>query len=124
MEKHISLIGILHIVCGALGLLTALFIYTMLHLVGDFTDDSNANFILSTIANILAVVFVIFSIPGIIGGIGLIKRRQWARILILILSILNLLNFPLGTALGIYSIWALVQPEIVAEFGHKQTSKP
>ena len=119
MEKHINIVGILHIICSALGLLFALLIYTVLHLVGAFTDDCDANFILSIIANVLAVVFVIFSIPGIIGGIGLMKRKQWARILILVISIFDLLSFPFGTALGVYSIWALVQPEIVAEFEKK-----
>ena len=62
------------------------------------------------------VVLIVLSIPGIIAGIGLLKRKEWARILTLILSALDLFNFPLGTALGIYSIWALVQPEVMVEF--------
>jgi phage shock protein PspC (stress-responsive transcriptional regulator) len=59
---------------------------------------------------------VVLSIPGIIAGIGLFKRKEWARILTLIISVLDLVNFPFGTAVGVYSIWALVQPEVVEEF--------
>ena len=51
------------------------------------------------------------SVAGIIGGIGLLKRRSWARILLLIVSVLQLLDIPLGTALGIYTIWVLIQDE-------------
>ncbi len=126
MEKHINIVGILHIVFGALGILAAFFIYAVLHLVGDFSNDCDANFVLSLIANVLVVVLIIFSIPGILGGAGLLKRKQWARILVLIISVLDLLNFPFGTILGVYSIWVLVQPEVVAEFEKKpqQTTNP
>ncbi|MCW0483442.1 hypothetical protein [Gaoshiqia sediminis] len=119
MEKHINIVGILHIIMGALGILTGLLIYTILHLIGDFSDDAQANMVLSIVANVLAAIMIICSIPGIIGGVGVMKRKQWGRILILIISILNLINFPFGTALGVYSIWALVQPEITAEFERK-----
>lgn len=119
MEKHINIVGILHIIMGALGILTGLLIYTILHLIGDFSDDAQANMVLSIVATVLAAIMIICSFPGIIGGVGVMKRKQWGRILILIISILNLINFPFGTALGVYSIWALVQPEITAEFERK-----
>lgn len=119
MEKHINIVGILHIIMGALGILTGFLIYTILHLIGDFSDDAQANMVLSIVANVLAAIMIICSIPGIIGGIGVMKRKPWGRILIMIISILNLVNFPFGTALGVYSIWALVQPEITAEFERK-----
>ncbi|HRX12744.1 MAG TPA: hypothetical protein P5210_13880, partial [Draconibacterium sp.] len=61
----------------------------------------------------------ILSIPGIIAGIGLLKRKEWARILTLILSVLSLVNFPIGTAIGAYSIWAMVQPEVIELFKTK-----
>jgi hypothetical protein len=52
---------------------------------------------------------------------GLYKRKEWARILTLVLSIVEIFSFPFGTAIGIYSIWALIQPETVAEFGNNTT---
>lgn len=116
MEKHINVVAALQIGFSILGILIAILVYTILHLVGDFTDDREANFILSIVANAVATFFIILSIPGIIGGIGLFKRKEWARILVLILAVLDLFHFPVGTAIGVYSIWALVQPEVVAEF--------
>jgi len=116
MEKHVNIVGILYIVLSVLGLLSAFILYFALRLIGTFSEDDEANLVLSTIANIVTIVFITLSIPGLIGGIGLIRRKNWARILILIVSILNLFNFPFGTVLGIYAIWALVQPEIITCF--------
>jgi len=44
---------------------------------------------------------------------GLFEREPWARFLGLALGFLALLRFPLGTALGIYTLWVLL-PEIPA----------
>jgi hypothetical protein len=41
-------------------------------------------------------------------GIGLLQRASWGRITALVAGFLSLLNIPLGTALGIYTIWALL----------------
>jgi hypothetical protein len=68
------------------------------------------------VATIVAIILVVCSVPGIIAGWGLLKYKEWARILLIILSALNILNFPFGTALGIYAIWALVQKETIALF--------
>lgn len=116
MEKHINVVAALQIGYSILGLIIAGTLFAVFYLIGDFVDDHEAEFVLSIIANVIMLISLIVSIPGIIAGIGLFKRKNWARILTLILSVLNLLSFPIGTALGIYSIWALVQPEVVADF--------
>jgi hypothetical protein len=59
----------------------------------------------------VAVVLALLSVPSLVGGWGLLKRRPWARMLVLIVSFLNLLNFPLGTLVGGYSIWVLMNDE-------------
>ena len=116
MERHINVVAALQIGYSILGLIIGILLFTVLHLVGDFVDEHEAEIVLSIIANIMITMFVILSIPGIIAGMGLFKRKEWARILTLILSVLHLLSFPIGTAVGIYSIWALVQPEVVEAF--------
>jgi hypothetical protein len=54
---------------------------------------------------------LLVSIPGIIGGVGLLRLRPWGRYMVLVLSVLDLLNIPIGTAIGVYSIWVLLQEE-------------
>lgn len=121
MESHINIIAALRIGLSILGLIIGIVIFTILYLVGDFVGDNDAQMVLTIIANILMVLFIVLSIPGIIAGIGLFKRKEWARILTLILSVLDLFNIPVGTAIGAYSIWALVQPETVELFKTENT---
>ncbi|HCY42846.1 MAG TPA: hypothetical protein DHV48_16110 [Prolixibacteraceae bacterium] len=122
MEKHINIVAALQIGLSIFNLLVALLIFTVLKLVGGFVDDANANTILSIIADVFAIVLIIISVPGILAGMGLYKRKEWARILTLVLSIIEIFSFPFGTAIGIYSIWALIQPETVAAFGESKES--
>ena len=116
MEKHVNVIAALRIGFSILGLVAGIILFIILYIVGGFADDNEAKFVLTLIANILIVFFILLSIPGIIAGVGLLKRKEWARILTLILSVFDLFNIPIGTAFGIYSIWALVQPEVVELF--------
>jgi len=116
MEKHINVVAALHIGLSVLTIIIGLLLYVVLFFVGDIADDNEAQFVLGIIANVLIIFFMVLSIPGIIAGIGLFKRKEWARILALIISVLDLFNFPFGTAVGVYSIWALVQPEVVEKF--------
>ena len=117
MESHVKVLGVLHIVSGIVGLLIALF---MLILFGGLAtgiglsegaDAAVAVPILSLLGGGLALFITILSAPSILVGWGLMRHRPWARILGLILSALELLNFPLGTALGIYGFWVLLNGE-------------
>lgn len=121
MERHINIVAALQIGLSIFNLLVAFVTFSILKLVGGFVDDANGSTILSLIADIFAIVFIVISFPGIMSGLGLYRRKEWGRILALILSVIELFSFPFGTAIGIYSIWALTQPEIVAIFN--QTDK-
>ena len=123
MEKHVNVVAALQIGFSILGVVIAGILFAILHYIGDFVDDREAEVVLSIVANVLIVTFVVLSLPGIIAGIGLFKKKEWARILTLILSVIDLINFPIGTAVGIYSIWALSQTETVALFKKPEDSQ-
>jgi len=116
MEKHVNVVAALQIGFSILGVIIAGILFAILQYVGDIVDDHEAELVLTIVANVIMVTFVVLALPGIIAGIGLFKKKEWARILTLILSVLDLINFPIGTAVGIYSIWALSQTETVELF--------
>ena len=116
MEKHLNVVAALEIGFGIFWIVFGGIILFVLSLVGGLIDDKDARFILPLIGQIVAAFLFFTSIPGIIAGIGLVRRKEWGRILTLILSVIGLMNFPVGTAVGIYSIWVLVQDETVALF--------
>lgn len=123
MQKHITLLGALHIGLGILGILIAAIIFVVLLGTGFVSQDEEAFFVLSIVATIIAMLFLISCVPGIIGGIGLLKRKSWARILILIVAAIDLLDIPFGTALGIYSFWVLLQDESAQIFKQEAEQK-
>jgi serine/threonine protein kinase len=116
MEKHIIVLGGLRIAFSAMGLFVAAIIFTAIVGGGRISGDPDAIRITSLVGPIIAFFLIALSIPGLIGGIGLIKRKGWARILVLILGILDLVNIPFGTAVGIYTLWALLKKETVEMF--------
>ena len=111
MAKHITLAAVLNIGIGVLAILTAVIVFIIMVATGLASGDPTAITVTSIVGSAIAVFLVIVSVPQIVGGIGLLKRKSWSRILMLVVSVLQLLNIPLGTALGIYTIWVLIQDE-------------
>lgn len=116
MQKHIQLLGILYIIYNAFGLIFAWFIWGILSTVGMLSGDPTAMGILSAVGTVVAMIFFFLSAPGLVAGIGVLKGWWWARWLTLILGFFNLIYIPLGTILGIYTFWVLMQDEAVAYF--------
>ena len=83
---------------------------------GYLSGDETAIMITTIVASAVAGLLILISIPGIICGFGLIKYRPWARILALIMGVINLINIPFGTILGGYTLWVLMQKESESVF--------
>lgn len=47
---------------------------------------------------------------------GLLAHAPWARILIIVLSILSLFRFPVGTVLAMYTLWVFVPAHAAVEY--------
>jgi hypothetical protein len=107
------LVAVLQIGFGAIGIFAAIFVFVVLTGSGILSGDPEARAILPIIGSAVAAFLLLVSAPAVIAGIGLLKRCSWARILMLIVAVLDLLNIPLGTILSIYTIWVLLQEETV-----------
>lgn len=116
MEKHVTIVASLQVGFSALGILAAIILFVILRNVWAVVEDYEARHVLHIVAAWVPLFLIVISLPGLIGGIGLFLRQGWARILSLIVAALGLLNIPIGTALGIYTIWVLVQPETTKLF--------
>ncbi len=124
MTNHVKILGALHIVLGAFGILCGLgvllFFGGLAGLVG-LTDASEGRFVAVPILGVIAalgfLIAMALSLPGLVAGIGLLQFRSWARILTIILSAIHLLNFPVGTALGFYGLWVLLSQDGQRLFG-------
>jgi hypothetical protein len=112
MDTHVKVVGWLWIANGVLSVLMAIIGLTVINWPGVVSDPG---------ASILASSGILcFFLPGIIAyvvaGYGLLNYKSWARILAIILSILNLILFPIGTLIGIYTLWVMFNAETEALF--------
>lgn len=120
MRDHIRILAILNIVLGGLGMLVGLGVMLFLGGLGAFgaaagsVDNPEAFLalpIMGAIGGFVFLLVLIFSAPQIIGGVGLLKGQPWARILVIVLSAIGLINVPIGTITGAYGLWVLLNEE-------------
>ncbi len=123
MKAQIELVGILHIVTSGICILIAIGSFVFLSGIGWATGDATAMGVLGIIGLAIAMLLGIISIPGLIAGIALLKLRPWARILTIIVSCLDLFNVPFGTALGIYSLYVLMNDDAIRLLSGGSTEK-
>lgn len=115
-EKHIAILGILHIARGAIVLLVGMMGFGFFAGIGVLSDDATAMGILGLIGTLAVVFMGVIALPSILAGIGIIQRREWGRILALVVGVLSLIDIPFGTALGVYTIWVLMDEGIKRVF--------
>ncbi len=56
-------------------------------------------------------------VVSLLAGWGLWKLKEWGRWLTIVLAIISLLGFPIGTLIGGLVIWYLLKPEVALAFG-------
>jgi hypothetical protein len=115
-EQHITILGWLHIVGNLFFLILGILVFLLLRGIGAVSGDTQAVVILSLGATFVGAVVTLLSLPGIVAGFGLLAHKAWARYLAIGLGLLNLLNVPVGTLLGAYTLWVLMQEQAVAYF--------
>ncbi len=117
MAQHVKILGILHVVFGAMGVFAALVVLMIFGGISAFVSMSDRSTdlpapILGLIGGFVFILLLVLSLPGLIIGIGLMQFKPWARIGGIVLSALDLLSLPpFGTALGIYGLWVLLNRE-------------
>lgn len=117
MKKHVTLAGSIQIGFSVLGLMGAVAIFVALTFARGFVGDDNvAQSVLRFISFSLPLLVGVLSVLGLVGGIGLMVYKPWARYLVLIIATLGCINIPFGTAKGIYTIWVLIQEDTVKLF--------
>lgn len=119
MDAHKRLLAILHIVYGTLQILIFAVINLLLSTVlpfieaemegGNSEELAIVKMVFYFIRSFFVILIILFPIPSIIGGIAQLNGKKWGMPLLLISGCLGLLNIPIGTALGIYTLWVYLE---------------
>lgn len=111
VARHVSTLAILWIIYSGLRVIPALALIGIGHMHIPFMMwpmPSPLRAFLGPLLGGIGVLVAGFSIAGLFAGIGLMARSPWARMLAIVIGCINLVHFPVGTALGIYTLWVLV----------------
>ena len=111
MKTHIQIAAALNIAIGVLFLAAAaaVFIFmTMASTIVASYESVAAGSIVGMVAVAVSCFLAVLGLPSIIGGLGLFAEKSWAKPLVMVISILQLINIPFGTLLGAYTLWALL----------------
>ena len=107
---HKKVIGVTFIVFSVFSLVGIYFYDLFMEFIMDraIMDDPDAEidiiWVFTFIDSFVWAIALLFLIPRLILGIGLVTRQKWAELPSLVYGIISLLNFPVGTALGVYCI--------------------
>lgn len=121
MRAHLTLLGILQLTWGGIGLLLG--VSTLILAVGAAAIGVTAD-IDRVSAAATAIVFGLFGVALLVGGLAnawagasLRRASPAGRFAVMGLAVPNLFLLPFGTALGIYAFWVLLHDETRREFG-------
>ncbi len=120
IQLHVSILGWLYIAANALFLVIAAFAFGLLPTIGAISGDPDATAFLSVLGTAFGVLMVLLGLPGLLAGYGLLNRKPWARVLALVLGVLELVNFPVGTVIGIYTLLVLMQQSATDYFSPRR----
>lgn len=111
MRTHITILGWLQVALGLFDLLIALIAFGVLAglgMLGGLSGEPISFIVGGVVGTVVGGFVALTALPNILAGVGLLAHRNWARVLALILGALNLLKFPYGTVLGVYTFWVLL----------------
>jgi hypothetical protein len=116
LAQHVQILGWVHILGELMTLALGLCGFVFMTGIGAASGDPDAARILPFIGTMAFGFFTLLALPGLAAGIGLLRRKAWARYLALVVGLFELVFFPIGTIIGLYTFWVLLQAEAPAFF--------
>jgi hypothetical protein len=119
VARHVSVLGALWIALSVLRLIPGLALMALGQMPFPFMlmpIPEHVRLFLAPFLGAIGLLISGFAIAGVIAGWGLLAHSPWARMLAIVLGCISLIHFPLGTALGIYTLWVLIPEHADAEY--------
>ena len=121
VEQNIRVLGILWLVVGGIDALGGIFMW----FIGSALFASMAQMnppsgmpvgFMQVVFGIVGFLILIKAGVDAVVGWALLRRQSWARLVTIIMAFFTLLSFPLGTTLGVYSLWVLLPAQSEREY--------
>jgi hypothetical protein len=123
LQTHVPIVGGLLIAHGILNMVLGLVAFALIMSgsvffteLGTAVNDPEAarifsvfNSVILLTATVIGALVIGLALPALVAGIGLLARRSWARVFGIVVSVFTLCAIPIGTLIGIYAIFVLIQ---------------
>jgi|SRR5580658_103273 hypothetical protein len=122
VREHVRLVGILWMAYSALYVVggVALLVVAQTIFGGTFHihggPSPEVTVWLRPLLTCIGCLVLAMAATGFFTGWGLLRREEWARSVALVVGFLALPRIPLGTALGIYTLWVLLPSQSDDEY--------
>jgi zinc-ribbon domain len=124
VSRHMNILGILWAATAALRILEVAWIFfvgrAFLPYMLSWLPSDRMGFPLGRfvhgILGAAAGFAVVWAIVAVLAAWGLLQHEPWGRTMALIAGALALIRIPLGTALGIYTLWVLLPQSSEEEY--------
>ncbi len=122
VQEHVRLVGILWMAYSALNVVAGVVLVIVAETIFGGAlrfpqgPPSEVNVWLRPLLTFIGGLVLIKAGAGFIAGWGLLQREPWARVVTLVVGFISLFNVPLGTALGIYTLWVLLPTQSDDEY--------
>ncbi|HNS52129.1 MAG TPA: hypothetical protein PKO09_13220 [Anaerolineae bacterium] len=115
MREHLKAVGYINLIAGAfyaaVGVLVALGLMLSPWFYGAKPWSPADEAIVYVVVLLASAVFLAIGIPNLLAGLALLRQKGWVRTPAIVLAVLALPSFPIGTVAGVYAIWVLTQRE-------------
>ena len=129
LQEHVRLLAILWFAFGAFemlgGVVLMILANTLFVNLAAMQTPQPGEPSLAFLRPLISVVGIFVlgkGLAGVLAGYGLLNREAWGRVLALVLGFLALIHVPIGTALGVYTLWVLLPANSEAEYAKYQTA--
>lgn len=113
-DIHIKFVGYLHLAL-ILPVASIIFVAVSINSPNIQVPTEIASSV-STLLSIYLLVFILIFFALLIAPFAVLKLKNWGRYMVIMLALFELWLFPLGTALGLYSLWVLLVRDGAKEY--------
>ena len=122
--QHVKIVAWIYIVLGSLAVLAGICTVAGGGLAGfsgagaaATAEEAAGAGVFGAIMGVLGFVYLIIGALEVFAGWGLLKYRPWSRTLAIVLSAIMLIGIPIGTIIGAYALWVLLNDDTKRLFG-------
>ena len=120
VQEHVRLLAILWMAYSALTVVGGIVLIVISNtLFGRLSQAGPPPEVTSWLRPFLTVIGSLIlakAAASLIAGLGLLQREPWGRTLTLVVGFISLFNIPIGTALGVYTLWVLLPAQSEEEY--------